>query len=253
MAEERRIAYLSEGNDPDGPFRAVANPPVMVVNPDGRSALTPEGGFALKMTNKTGAATVKGALVSASTIDDSFALTGPGNDNHIGVVYTPNIADGADAWIVVEGRAEALLEDGQAGTPAFGVNPSTSVAGRVKIDPVAPGCVGNCIETIASGTDVLCFIILNGGGGTAPATGIKSGLIIPGSFSGPGVLQASIVFATAFADANYSITMDVESTNDKSWGMSIQNKTAAGFTLSLGSGSLSNLVQVGWQAIPVGE
>jgi hypothetical protein len=205
MADERRIAYLAEGNDPDGPFRAVGGP--LLVNPDGLSALTSEGGFALKLTNKTGAASVKGTLVSAHpSVDDAFALTVAGGDNHIGLVYNGGAADGSECWVVIDGRAQALLEDGKSTTNAQGVYASSAVAGRVQTNALAPGTVGNVLEAVSSGTDVLVYVELSGSGGTSPSVNVKAGLLNPGDFGGVGVKQATVTFGTPFPDANYTVT-----------------------------------------------
>ena len=72
--------------------------------------ITPEGGYAVKLTNKTGAASVKGSIVSLSTgTDNAFALAAIGASGVVGVVYEAGIADAAECWVVVKGIAETLF------------------------------------------------------------------------------------------------------------------------------------------------
>ena len=62
--------------------------------------ITPEGGYAVKLTNKTGAASVKGSIVSLSTeTDNAFALAAIDASGVVGVVYEAGIADGAECWV----------------------------------------------------------------------------------------------------------------------------------------------------------
>lgn len=73
-------------------------------------ALTPEGGLAVKLTNKTGAASVKGTIVSVSTgTDNAFALSAVDASGCVGVVYETDIADAAECWVVVKGIAQVLF------------------------------------------------------------------------------------------------------------------------------------------------
>jgi hypothetical protein len=68
--------------------------------------LTPEGGFAVRLTNKTGAVSVKGTVVTADTSADNavkkIAVDVPAP---IGVIYDDDIADGAEVWVVLSGIA----------------------------------------------------------------------------------------------------------------------------------------------------
>lgn len=140
----------------------------------GNVLLTKDGGIALKYTNKTGAASVKGTLVDNSlTVDDAVAVASANSYDHIGVMYEDGIADGSDVWVVVLNDAYALLEDGTAATKGYWVRPSTTVAGRVDITLTAPSGgtigqldehfreVGHCEESVTSGTDKLAKIHLH--------------------------------------------------------------------------------------------
>lgn len=135
--------------------------------------LTNEGGYAVKMTNKTGANSIKGILVDVSdTVDNAFKIEESDGIDVIGVVYEDGITDGDDCWIVIEGTAEVLLKDGTAATRNYWVKTS-DVAGRADATNPAPpggtiaalsehfGEIGHCLESKTSGTDILCKIIIH--------------------------------------------------------------------------------------------
>lgn len=68
---------------------------------------TADGGLAVKMTNKTGAASIAGYLVSASTTtDNAVELTAVGVPDCIGAFLDDDVADGDEAWVVVSGIAD---------------------------------------------------------------------------------------------------------------------------------------------------
>jgi hypothetical protein len=74
-----------------------------------KSYLTPEGGFAVLLTNKTGATSVKGNLVTSSDgTDNAVKLTIDEGIDPIGIIYNEGIADGSEVWIVVSGIADVL-------------------------------------------------------------------------------------------------------------------------------------------------
>lgn len=78
-----------------------------------KAGITPIGGFAIKVTNKTGSPTVKGQLVIASTVTaDAFATAPASSDEVIGIVYEAGVADGSEAWIVGSGKADVLIDAG---------------------------------------------------------------------------------------------------------------------------------------------
>jgi hypothetical protein len=129
--------------------------------------LTPEGGIAVKLTNKTGGVTVKGTVVSADTTTANAFKTAPANsDTPIGFVYQDGIADGAEAWVVVLGIAEALFKNTVA--PVYGyVAYMSDTAGRVNNAATIPGTTehwrecGHLLESKAGGTNVLAKLIIH--------------------------------------------------------------------------------------------
>ena len=80
----------------------------------------------------------------------------------------------------------------------------------------------------------------------------KAGSILAVSFTGS-PKKASVVFTTAFPNANYAVTASTVMTNDKHYMVVVESQTATGFTLSLGSNKTSDLAQANWIAIEHGE
>jgi hypothetical protein len=131
---------------------------------------TLEGGLAIKLTNKTGSASVKGTIVKPhATIDNAFNISGTDEFDSIGAVYDDGIEDGELCWIIVAGIAEVLLEDGTAATRGYWARTSTTQAGRVTVNTATqPGLlqthfaeVGHGLENVSSGTDVLAKISMH--------------------------------------------------------------------------------------------
>jgi hypothetical protein len=72
--------------------------------------LTSEGGVAVKLTNKTGGASVKGELVRSNSGQNNSVIKVAQNiPDTIGVFYESGIADGAEAWVVVSGIADVYF------------------------------------------------------------------------------------------------------------------------------------------------
>ena len=126
---------------------------------DAQIASTTLGGIAIKLTNKTGSNSVAGEIVVTGTVDDSVSLAAGGALDPIGVFLDDDIADGAEAWVVIYGKAEVLLENGTASTAGNWVGTSAT-AGRADATngspPAAPNHfkeVGHCLQSVTAGTD----------------------------------------------------------------------------------------------------
>ena len=77
-----------------------------------KAKLTAEGGLAVKLTNKTGAASIKGTIVGVdSAAGNAFDLTAIDANYNLGVVYESGVDDGAECWVVVIGIAEVLMKN----------------------------------------------------------------------------------------------------------------------------------------------
>ena len=72
--------------------------------------LTQEGGYAIKITNRTGETSVKGKVVSTSPdYDNAVRLCPVDSPAPVGVIYEDGIANGSEMWVVVSGIAEVLF------------------------------------------------------------------------------------------------------------------------------------------------
>ena len=69
----------------------------------GVDTATGERGFVQKMLNKTGGATVKGTVISASDATDKGFKAQANEFDSIGVVAEAGVADASEAWIWVNG------------------------------------------------------------------------------------------------------------------------------------------------------
>ena len=139
-----------------------------------RVRLTPEGGFAIQLVNKTGAPSVIGTLVEIDDdTDNAFDFNGADGDHCIGAVYEGGVADASLCWVVVAGRCQVLLKDTKASTRGFWVG-SSDAAGRADATfgagPPGGGVpeldnhmleIGHALESVVGGDDKLCFIILH--------------------------------------------------------------------------------------------
>ena len=135
---------------------------------------TAEGGLAVQLTNRTGANSVLGSLVTVSdTYDNAVKLCTADIPTCVGVVYENSVADGSEVWVVVSGRCQVLLEDGTASTRGYWVKVSDNDNGRADASNASPpggtiaaledhnSEIGHCLESKSSGTDVLAYCIVH--------------------------------------------------------------------------------------------
>jgi len=132
-----------------------------------KNGMTPEGGFVIKLTNRTGATSVKGTIVMADTVNDNAVkVATSGTDMPVGIIYNSGVADGSEVWVVVSGIAEVLLKDATASTRGYWVGVS-NVAGRADATNANPNPVahfteiGHCLESKNAGTNVLAKCIIH--------------------------------------------------------------------------------------------
>jgi hypothetical protein len=170
LAETEEATFIDL---PDTPSAYTAGSPLRV-NDAGdaivfvpKIRLTDEGGFAVHMTNKTGAVTVKGEIVSVSTAYDNAAMLGPANgDMPIGVFYESGIADGSEVWVVVSGIADVMMKNTVAPVHGY-VAFLSDTAGRADCSSGLPSAaqhfreMGHLMESKTGGTSVLSKIVLH--------------------------------------------------------------------------------------------
>lgn len=71
--------------------------------------LTPEGGLAVRIINKTGATSVKGNVLELEgSTDLGVELAGINDPDPCGIMYTAGVPDGGYCYMVVSGIAEVL-------------------------------------------------------------------------------------------------------------------------------------------------
>jgi hypothetical protein len=132
--------------------------------PSGTNGITPEGGSYETFINNTGVNSVKGTIVVASTsIDNAVSIAPSGSVMPIGVIYESGIANGSSVKVVVYGKVQVLLADGQSATHGYWCGVSSSVAGRMYQDATPSASehnqeIGHSIQTSSSGTNVLSLI-----------------------------------------------------------------------------------------------
>jgi hypothetical protein len=139
-----------------------------------RIPISSEGGYLTQMINKTGAPSVKGTIVSASTAHANSFMLQANEYDAIGAVYEDGIADGDLCSVVTHGIADLLLEDTTAAVLGAWVKCS-STDGRADASQLAPSGggfvnatehfkeIGHCLEAKNAGSDVLarCLIHFN--------------------------------------------------------------------------------------------
>lgn len=113
----------------------------------GNIFLTPEGGLAVRVINKTGAASVKGHILEAEgTTDFGVEKAGINDPDPFGIMYNDGVADGGWCWMVVSGIADVL----------YGTTVTRATFSRVPVtaDSVAAGlAVNEALPTPPFSTD----------------------------------------------------------------------------------------------------
>jgi len=130
--------------------------------------ITPEGGFAVRLTNMSGEVSVQGQIVShKGTVANAFGLTAVDANHCLGVVYESGVEDGAQCWVVVAGIAQVLMKNaatmghicriplnGDAGKAAgYAMDAEQSSSASVYK-------IGDVLETTAN-AEVLCKVLLH--------------------------------------------------------------------------------------------
>jgi hypothetical protein len=137
-----------------------------------KAKMTAIGGFAILLTNTTGAVTVKGQTVKPDTAtDDAVILTAADDDACIGVFLDAGVADDAEAWVVVSGIADVLMGDNEAATRGNWVETNSTEAGYADATAASPAAapqhfneIGHCIESVSAtgaGTHILARCVLH--------------------------------------------------------------------------------------------
>jgi hypothetical protein len=132
----------------------------------GINGFTSEGGMYEYFVNNTGTS-VKGTIVIASTAVDNAVDIAPANSQRpIGIIYENNITNGSLVKVVVYGKAQVLLKDGEVATNGYWCGVS-NFAGRMSEQSSVPNTIatltrqiGHSLESKSGGTNVLSIIQL---------------------------------------------------------------------------------------------
>lgn len=129
-------------------------------------SFTPEGGLALRLINRTGAASVRGEIVKASTSIKGFGLAAANEDFPIGVVYDSGVANLAPCRVGVGGSVQVLMKN-TVGTTVGDILYVSDTAGRAQSSSTLPAAasiyrtIGHALETVSGGTNVLVWAVLH--------------------------------------------------------------------------------------------
>jgi len=128
------------------------------------NGFTSDGGLYETFINDTGAPSILGTIVVASsTVADAVSTAPISSMMPIGVIAEDGIANGSPVKVITYGKAYVLLKDGESATLGYWCGVS-DVAGRMyqlSAVPVTPEYnqeIGHSLNTTASGTDVLSLI-----------------------------------------------------------------------------------------------
>ena len=91
-----------------------------------------------------------------------------------------------------------------------------------------------------------------GGGGTGPGTDMKGNEVLAASFAG-NPKTATVTFTTAYADANYSISLGCVASAHVQFVPIVENKAAGGFDINMGCNNINGLIAVTYSVAPYGE
>jgi len=142
--------------DADGNVGVGNETPTQPFSVKEKSCMTAIGGFAIKLTNKTGTNSVGGQLVECdSSTDDAVELNDIAGDHCIGVFLDDGIADGEEAWVVISGVAEVALDDNVEAIRGYwmGSGAEEGYARTLATPPVSRHWeeIGHCCESVAAG------------------------------------------------------------------------------------------------------
>jgi hypothetical protein len=136
--------------------------------------ITPEGGIAIKVINRTGETSIKGKLINTEgDIDNSVALVAIDEPDCVGVIYTADVPVNGEMWVVVAGKAQVLFSTattrGQFARAPAGSDVSKTdgyaIAEPVPAPPLSTNKhfqeIGHLLETIASPGLATCVLHFN--------------------------------------------------------------------------------------------
>ena len=132
----------------------------------GNCGFTLEGGIYEMFINNTGTS-IKGTIVIASeSINNAVDIAPANSENAIGIIYESGIPKGGLVKVVVFGKAQVLIKDGEESNSGYWCGVSNE-KGRMYQLTGAPSPtlnkkkIGSSLESKASGKNMLALIQLN--------------------------------------------------------------------------------------------
>ena len=126
-------------------------------DPTNQNFITPFGGRAQVLVNRSGGAIRVGEVVELNAAGErGFTKATAGSANPLGVAYE-NVVDGSECWVVTEGPQDVLLDS--SGGCSFGqpLCMSPTEAGRVRVGAVGVP-FGTAIDTANAGAPAFAFV-----------------------------------------------------------------------------------------------
>ncbi len=128
---------------------------------------TPEGGLYQTFLNDTGTNSIKGTIVCASPLTDNAVSLAPASSIlPLGVIYEDGVKQGGTVKVVVYGKAQVLLKDGNAAVRGYWCGVS-DVPGRMYQLLVPADAtehfrqIGYSLESKSAGFNQLSLVQLN--------------------------------------------------------------------------------------------
>lgn len=131
----------------------------------GSIGFTQEGGIYETFINNTGLS-VKGTIVVASTnVTNGVDIAPPNSQMPLGVIYDDNVSNGLPVRVVVLGKAEVLLKDGESSSNGFwcGVSDTQGRMYQLSTVPVDGNDrkIGYSLESKVIGNNVKALVQIN--------------------------------------------------------------------------------------------
>jgi len=124
--------------------------------------LTSIGGYAVKLTNKSGANSVAGDVVQvAAATADAVDITDAGNLFPVGVFLDSGVADGSEAWVVIAGIADVHMDAGGTTIQDRIITSATPGRGDASNNPAVAEHfqeIGHALETVGANGNARCII-----------------------------------------------------------------------------------------------
>ncbi len=163
--------------DKDGNVGVATTSPSQPLSVKEKFCISAIGGQCIKLTNKTGANSIAGAVVTTSIGTDDAVMSAVNDElEPIGIFLESGVVDGSEAWVVVGGIADVAMENNTAATRGNWVRTSITEGPYADAtNAAAPGHgignadihfheIGHCIETVTAGgegTHILARCVLH--------------------------------------------------------------------------------------------